>query len=101
MYLTSMTQPTAADVFDKAGIDFFWGATPLSPIQDKFPSHRVGKFCINACLLENFEGILIRPPVFTKWWWGTDLKCRGKPLLRPPACEGMLPKLGVDISAAL
>jgi hypothetical protein len=80
-----MTQPATADVFDKSGIDFFWGAAPFSPIQDKFPSHRVCKFGINACLLKNFEGILIRSPVFTKGRRGADLECRSKSLLRSPA----------------
>ena len=88
-------------MFDKTRIDFFWRTAPFAPVEHKFRSHRVGKSRIDAGLLENVEGILIRLPVFTKGCRRGDLKCRGESLLCAPSREGVLSELGIDIASAL
>ena len=104
MHLASVLQPAPAHVLDEATVDLFRWATPLTPIEDEFSSHRFCKDDVDVCLRQNIERVLTGCPVAVKGCRRCDLESMCGGLFRfltlgvSPTGENVLPKLGVSLA---
>ena len=106
VHLAGVFKPPPTYMFDKTGIHFFGRTAALAPIQDEFRPDRFGKHNVDIGLSQNIESVLTGHPVAAEGDRRGDFKrvCRGLLVVLllgvAPACQHVLPKLGINLSSA-